>query len=114
MSQTKNLQLNLFELHQIHKELLFNENIFILDAFTVGGILAKKIPPENANFGDKYIIPDQDHDEWKEKKDYLAVKLEEEWLFVQPKIGMHFWLEEKQNFVVYSQGEWRDIKTTLA
>ena len=102
MTQTNNINLKLLHNHQIHKEVLINENSVITDALMFSGVTSMTaVAPDDSPIGTKYIIP-KGH----EKSDYLAVKLEGRWEFIKPREGMLFWVVDEKRLIVFSKGIW--------
>lgn len=102
MTQTNNLNLNLLYPHQIHKEILINENAIITDAMLFNGVKSMKVSdlPKDAAAGDKYILPEQGK---------IAIKLEDIWHYTTVKEGMLFWVIDDEKLVVYSKGNWKTL-----
>lgn len=102
MTQTNNLNLNLLYPHQIHKEILINENAIITDAMLFNGVKSMKVSdlPKDAAAGDKYILLEQGK---------IAIKLEDIWHYTNVKEGMLFWVIDDEKLVVYSKGNWKTL-----
>jgi len=114
MTYTNNINLNLLHSHQIHKEILINENSIIIDSLMFGGVASmKKIPDMKCVIGTKYIIPADVSNDLKDKKNHVAIKLENRWVFIKPKDGMMFWIIDEQKLAVYSQDLWMHLSTEL-
>lgn len=109
--QTNNIQLNLLHSHQIHKEILLNENAVLTDAMLFNGLQSRThiSPPSDAEIGSKYIVPINAENEWQNMDNKLAVKLEDRWIFITPKEGMMFWVISENKLIVLSQGLWKEL-----
>ena len=111
MTQTHNINLNLLHSHQIHKEILINENSIIIDAMMNTGIQSMKInePNLDSEVGDKYIVPSNSLNDWNGMENHIAIKLQDRWIFIKPKNGMVFWLIDEESLIVYSKNAWKKI-----
>jgi hypothetical protein len=108
MFYTKNFSLKLLKPHQMHKEVLVNENMLLVDAILGGGIISRhrKDEPAEATAGDKYLIPEGAEGSWSDKTNAIAVRLEGTWAFLEPKEGMLFWSIEDKKLIVFSEKSW--------
>lgn len=115
MTHTNNVQLNLLSNHQIYKEILINENSVLIDAMLFNGIESDSLieAPQEPLIGQKFIIPDNAVNDWEDKKNNIAVKLEQRWVFIEPRNGMLFWIIDKEKLVVYTPNGWQEIKVAV-
>ncbi len=100
MSNTNYVNLNLLYPHQIHKEILINENTMIIDAMLSNGVQSMQVNilPNDAKIGDKYILVE---------KGKIAIRLEDIWHYINVVDGMLCWVIDETKLVVYSQGMWK-------
>lgn len=100
MSNTNNLNLNLLYPHQIHKEILINENTMIIDGMLSNGVQSMEVNilPDDATIGDKYILSEQGK---------IAIRLEGFWHYTNVVNGMLFWVIDEAKLVVYSKNSWQ-------
>ncbi len=112
MTYTNNINLNLLHNYQIHKEILINENSIIVDSLMFNGVASMTaIPDAKCPIGTKYIVPIDGINELKDKKNYIAIKVEDRWVFIKPKDGMIFWIIDEKKLVVYSEDLWTYLST---
>ena len=104
MSNTNNVNLNLLYPHQIHKEILINENTMIIDAMLSNGIQSMQVNilPNDARIGDKYILIEQGK---------IAIRLEDIWHYTNVVDGMLFWVIDEAKLVAYSKNNWKVLCT---
>jgi hypothetical protein len=95
----------------MHKEYLINENTILTDAMLFSGIqsMTVQLPPEQAQLGDKYIIPTNASGEWNNRENQVAVRLEGRWVFINPRDGAMFWVVDGKSLAVFSNGAWEKI-----
>ena len=100
MSNTNYVNLNLLYPHQIHKEILINENTMIIDAMLSNGVRSMQVNilPNDAKIGDKYILVEEGK---------IAIRLEDIWHYTNAVDGMLCWVIDETKLVVYSQGMWK-------
>jgi hypothetical protein len=106
MTHTHNINLNFLHNHQIHKEVLINENSVITDAMMFNGVSSiTAAPDENAPVGTKYIINSSEAN----KNNQIAIRMDGFWKYIQPKTGMIFWISDESKLVVFSNDQWQTI-----
>ncbi len=110
-SKTHNLKLYMLYPYQLHKEILINENLLIIDAMLHQGIISRQIttPPNDAKTSDKYVIPDNATGEWQNKKNQIAIKLLDKWHYIPPNNGMTIWVLDEKRQAVYLDAMWQQI-----
>lgn len=106
MTHTHNINLNFLHNHQMHKEILINENSMITDAMMFSGVSSiTSHPEEGSQIGTKYIINNPEDN----KNNHIAIKMDGYWKYIQPKTGMIFWVSNESKLVVFSNNQWQTI-----
>ena len=111
MYYTKNISLRFLTPYQVEKEVLLNENSLLLDSIISGGVISRQVihEPEAAEPGDKYIIPEGAEGLWANSINFLAVRLHEHWVMIEPREVMLFWLIDEKKLIVFSKGMWQEL-----
>ena len=109
--QTSTYNPNLLHVNQSNKEMIFNENMNILDRIMHPSVKSKtSTMPVSPNYGDIYIVP-ADNIDWPAPANSLALFLDE-WIYINARAGMIAWIEDMRTMNFYNGENWRALETT--
>jgi len=95
--------------YQMHKDIIVNHNMRVIEAFLQGGVISaqQESPPPTPQEGDKYIIPSRHG--WPEGQAHqIALYVSTKWLYITPSLGCIQWLNEANALYVF-KGEWCQV-----
>lgn len=97
--------------NQSQKELIINENFMLLDKLINSVVKSRKLsfPPENnVDFNYLYIVAQDAKGDWSGQENKIAY-YQGAWHFIEPRIGMFFFIKEEKNFFSYNGNTWEKL-----
>lgn len=92
---------------QAQKHVTHNEALQRLDAIThlaIAGTLAS--PPVAAQEGSCYLVAPDASGPWAGKAGRIAARLDDDWLFIDPRAGWRAWFVTEQQIRIFNAGAW--------
>lgn len=107
--RSKNLNLPLVQVNQAGKERTIVNSLEIIDTFYGSGVVSRttQSPPSNIVNGEKYIIPSSHT--WSGSTDQLALAINNEFIYIEPKEGMTLFLLDEEILISYVNSTWTNI-----
>jgi Protein of unknown function (DUF2793)/Chaperone of endosialidase len=93
---------------QTQKHVVINECFNRLDNLIMPSVISRKIiaPPIAASEGDNYLIPENNSDEWGNKKNQIAIYYNLGWEYIIPNKGFICFINDENQFLVFNGSDW--------
>lgn len=105
-STTPNFALPLLFPGQAQKEFMINHAMHLLDALLQGSVTASLAePPPTPSEGDRFRVLPEATGEWIDRGDAIAIRIGQEWAFVEPRPGMSMY-DHAAGQLLFYRSQW--------